>query len=97
MALSLSGQQKTGQNAMGVGAGGGAGTHANFAEDHHAPQGAFRLVVGGLQMGVFQKGKQARFIFVGIGHPALQGQGLLINKGPGTDAVQLSIEAAALL
>jgi len=27
-------------------------------------------------MGVFQKGKQARFIFVGIGHPALQGQGL---------------------
>jgi hypothetical protein len=53
----LSGQQKAGQNAMGMGAGGGAGAHADFAIDNHAPQGAFSMVVGGLQMGVFQKGE----------------------------------------
>jgi hypothetical protein len=91
----LSGQQKAGQNAMGMGAGGGAGAHADFAEDNHASQGAFRLVVGGLQMGVFQKGEQARFVLVGVGQPVLQRQGLLINKRSGTDCVQLSIKAAA--
>ena len=52
-ALALSGQQQTEQNAMGVGAVGGAGAHADFAEDDHAAQGAFGLIVGRLQIRVF--------------------------------------------
>jgi hypothetical protein len=96
-ALALSGQQKTGQNAMGVGTAAGAGAHADFSKDDHAAQGAFGLVVGGLQIGVFQKGEQARFILVGVGQPVLQCQGFRIHKRPGTDGVQLPIKAAASL
>ena len=80
---------------MGVGTTRGAGAHADFSEDDHAAQGALRLIVGRLQIRVFQKGEQARFILVLIGQPALEDQRLLIAKRPGADRVQLAVKAAA--
>lgn len=51
--MALSGKQKTGQNAMDVGAAAGVDAHADFSKDDHAAQGAFSLIVGRLEIWVF--------------------------------------------
>ena len=51
---------------MGVGTIGGAGTEADLSENHHISQRLFGLIVGRLNIRIFEEGKQAMIFFFRI-------------------------------
>ena len=80
LALAPGGHQQAGQHTVGVGALMRAGAKTNFSKDHQVAQGLFGLVVGGLNIGVFEESKQALIFFLGIEQSVFQSFGVIIGK-----------------
>ncbi len=64
--LTFGRHQKAGQHAMGIRALGRAGAEANFSKNHHISQRLFGLIIGGLNIRVFEESKQAIVFLIGV-------------------------------
>ncbi len=54
------------QDTVGVGTSGGAGTETYFSENHHISQRLLGLIVGGLNIRVFEESKKAMVFFMRV-------------------------------
>jgi hypothetical protein len=86
-ALSSGGSEQTWQDTVGVESSAGAGAETYFSEDHHISYQLFGLIVGGLNIRVFEEGKQAKVFLFGVEQSFSERFGLIITKRAGTYCV----------
>jgi hypothetical protein len=86
-ALSLGGQQQTRQHTVRVRTIGGTGTEADFSENHHISQRLFGLIVGGLNIRVFEESKKAMVFLFGVEQSFSKRFSFIIGKRASTYGV----------